>query len=72
MVRAPASGEEQLYPLTNPAASTPAMHTASSSSPVPPLAPAAPSTLPSLSLITTAPVCGRNLPCAVAESAPKN
>ena len=48
------------------------MQTASSSSPVPPLAPAAPSTLPSLSLITTAPVCGRNLPCAVAESAPKN
>ena len=45
------------------------MQTASSSSPVPPEAPAAPMMVPSLSLITTAPVCGMNL---IEDSAPKN
>jgi hypothetical protein len=50
-------------PLTRPAAvPRRPMQIASSSSPVPPLAPTAPSTLPCASLITTAPVCGRNLP----------
>src|SRR6516164_8390804 len=45
------------------------MQTASSSSPVPPEAPAAPMMVPSLSLITTAPVCGMNL---MEDKAPKN
>src|SRR4051812_656428 len=43
----------------------PAAQQASSSSPVPPLAPAAPMILPDASLISAAPVCGRNLPLAV-------
>src|SRR3990170_5364616 len=49
----------------------PATQQASSSSPVPPLAPAAPMIVPSLSLISAAPVCGRNLPPAVAASVMK-
>ena len=47
------------------------MQMASSSSPVPPLAPTAPTISPPL-LMSTAPGCAKNLPCAVAGCAPKN
>jgi hypothetical protein len=43
----------------------------SSSSPVPPLAPAAPRIAPSASRISTPPICGKNFPCAVAASVMK-
>src|SRR5262245_30330956 len=55
----------------SPAASIPATQHASSSSPVPPLAPAEPMIAPALSLINAAPVWGRNLPPAVAASVTK-
>src|SRR6266853_1683381 len=50
----------------SPAAWIPETQASSSSSPVPPLAPAAPRISPFSFLISTPPVCGRNFPCAVA------
>ena len=49
----------------------PAMTICSSSSPVPPDAPAAPRICPSADLINTAPVCGMNFCWATAATAPK-
>src|SRR5258708_27040646 len=48
----------------SPAAWIPETQASSSSSPVPPLAPAAPRISPFSLLISTPPVCGRNFPCA--------
>lgn len=54
-----------------PAASTPFAAHSSSSSPLAPLIPAAPRIAPPASRISTAPCCGKNLPCAVAASVRK-
>src|SRR5574337_1988584 len=63
------SVQPSVQPRASPAAAIPASTICSSSSPVPPDAPAAPSTRPWPSVISTAPVCGMNGCCATAGSA---